>query len=79
MFEQADEQILKFHHSKVLMLQLSCLFETVLNRLSRLVGLDIFIEPDAPDKSLFDFESRHHGHHGSEYFGFGLHLVVSHL
>jgi hypothetical protein len=28
---------------------------------------------------LFDFESWHHGRHGSEYFGFGFHLVVSDL
>jgi len=61
------------------MVQLSCLFEMLFSRLARLVGLDIFIEPDAPGKSLFDFESWHHGRHGSEYFGFGFHLVVSDL
>jgi len=42
-----------------------------------LIGRDILILPDAPDKSLFDFKRISHGPQGCEYFGLGLHLIVS--
>jgi hypothetical protein len=35
--------------------------------------------PDAPDKSLFDFKRWQHGRQGCEYFGLGLHVIVSPL
>ena len=44
-----------------------------------LVGRDILIQADAPDKSAFDFKRWSHGRQGCEYFGLGLHLVVSPL
>jgi hypothetical protein len=44
-----------------------------------LLGRDILIQADAPDKSVFDFKRWSHGRQGSEYFGLGLHLIVSPL
>lgn len=44
-----------------------------------LMGRDILILPDAPDKSLLDFKRVSHGPQGCEYFGLGLHLIVSPL
>lgn len=44
-----------------------------------LLGRDILIQADAPDKSVFDFKHYSHGQQGHEYFGFGLHLIVSPL
>jgi hypothetical protein len=41
------------------------------------IPLAIFIELDAPSRSLFDFERWSHGRQGSEYFGLGLHVVAS--
>jgi hypothetical protein len=50
--------------------------ETVLNALTRLVGKSVLILPDAPERSLLDFERRPYGPHICEYFGLGLHLIV---
>jgi len=43
------------------------------------IHLDIFMELDAPNRSLLDFERWSHGRQGSEYFGLGLHVVASPL
>ena len=51
--------------------------ETVLNAFTWLVGKDVFILPDAPGRSLLDFERRPCGSQICEYFGLGLHLIVS--
>jgi len=49
------------------------------NFILTLLTLDIFMEQDAPNWSLFDFERWSHGRQGSEYFGLGLHAVASPL
>ena len=61
------------------MIQLSCIFEKIANKIVNVIGLDLFTEFDAPDRHWCDFERWPHGRQGSEYFGFGLHLVVSPL
>ncbi len=50
--------------------------ETVLNAFLCLLGKDVLILPDAPGRSLFDFERRPYGPQICEYFGLGLHLIV---
>jgi hypothetical protein len=44
-----------------------------------LVGWDLVILPDEPGKSFFDFKRWPHGRQGCEYFGLGLHVIVSPL
>ena len=51
----------------------------ILRAFAYLIGRDILILTDAPDKSLFDFKRWQHGRQGCEYFGLGLHVVVSRL
>jgi hypothetical protein len=51
--------------------------ETVLNAFTRLVGKSVLILPDAPERSLLDFERRPYGPQICEYFGLGLHLIVA--
>ena len=51
--------------------------ETVLNAFLCLLGKDVLILPDAPGRSLFDFERRPYGPQICEYFGMGLHLIVA--
>lgn len=53
------------------------LLETVLNAFICLLGKDVLILPDAPGRSLFDFERRPYGTQICEYFGLGLHLIVA--
>lgn len=53
------------------------LLETVLNAFISLLGKDVLILPDAPGRSLFDFERRPYGTQICEYFGLGLHLIVA--
>ena len=56
---------------------LACALEMLLKFFAHLMGHDILIMPDAPDKSLFDFKRWQHGRQGCEYFGLGLHVIVS--
>lgn len=44
---------------------------------SRLTGRNFLIMSDASDRSLFDFESRSSDAGGCEYFGLGLHVIVT--
>ena len=57
----------------------TCLMVTLFKGLSCLVGRDILIVRDEPDKSLFDFKRWRHDRAVCEYFGFGLRLIVSPL
>jgi len=59
--------------------QLAFSLEMFFKLFAYLMRRDILILPDAPDKSLFDFKRWSHGQQGCEYFGLGLHLIVSPL
>ncbi len=52
---------------------------TIIKVFAYLVGRDVLVMTDAPGKSLFDFKRWPHGRQGCEYFGLGLHVVVSRL
>jgi hypothetical protein len=58
---------------------LAFILDIFLNYFAYLLKRDILILADAPDKSLFDFARWEHGRQGCEYFGLGLHLIVSPL
>lgn len=59
--------------------QLAFAFDQFFKFFAYLLGRDILILADAPDKSVFDFARLQHGRQGCEYFGLGLHLIVSPL
>jgi hypothetical protein len=59
--------------------ELSSGIEFVLNTFLYVIGRQITITSDAPDRSLCDFEKRMHAQDVHEYFGLGLHLIVSPL
>ena len=46
---------------------------------SALFHLDLFIESDAPSRSLFDFSHESHQGGDHEVWGLGLHAVISPL
>lgn len=52
------------------------IIEFLLNTFSDLSGRNIWVFPDANGRRLFDFERRSHGCQ-TEYFGLGLHFLVS--
>jgi hypothetical protein len=58
---------------------LAFILDIFLNSFTYLLRRDIIVLADAPDKSLFDFERWQHGRQGCEYFGLGLHVIVSPL
>jgi hypothetical protein len=58
---------------------LALILDKFLKSFAYLLRRDILILADAPDRSLFDFERRQHERQGCEYFGLGLHLIVSPL
>jgi len=62
---------------KASMNQLAFVLDLFFKFIAYLLGRDILILADAPDKSLFDFKRWSHGQQGCEYFGLGLHLIVS--
>jgi hypothetical protein len=55
------------------------LLESILNTFTHLMGLDLFIEQDAPSKGLLDFATETHSDGSREWWGLGLHIVVSPL
>ena len=57
----------------------ACLLSTLFKGFSRLIGRDLLIVRDEPDKSLFDFKRWRHDQDVCEYFGLGLRLIVSPL
>jgi hypothetical protein len=60
-------------------IELSSWIENTLNIFLNLIGLEITIGADAPERSLYDFEKRVHAQDVHEYFGLGLHLILSPL
>lgn len=54
-------------------------FEKLVNVFAPVWGLSILVLPDATERSLFDFEYRSHrcNRRLREYFGLGLHFVVT--
>lgn len=54
-------------------------FIRTIERTLRPFGLDVFIELDDSRQGFFAFERRDHGTAGREYWGFGLHVIVSRL
>ena len=50
--------------------------EAFMNILAPLWGQQAWVFPDATDRPLFDFERRLHGKQ-REYFGLGLHVLLS--
>lgn len=50
-----------------------------IERVIRLFGVDVFTQLDTSGQGLFSFERRDHGKGDREYFGLGLHIVVSPL
>lgn len=53
------------------------LLDIFLNMVSRLTGKHFLILSDSPGRSLFDFERRSNEAKVCEYFGLGLHLIVT--
>jgi hypothetical protein len=60
-------------------IEVSSLFENILNIFLYLIGREIAIAADAPERSLCDFEKRRHAQDVDEYFGLGLHVILSPL
>ena len=60
-------------------IELSSMIESMLNAFLCLIRREITITSDAPERKLFDFEQRTHPQHVSEYFGLGLHLILTPL
>jgi len=55
---------------------IACIY-TAIERALSLCGIEIFLEPDAPQMGFFDFEVRDQGDGNCEYFGLGQHLIVA--
>jgi len=60
-------------------IEFSSMIEFVLNTFLCLIGREITITSDAPQRNWFDFEKRTHAQDVSEYFGLGLHLILTPL
>lgn len=52
---------------------------TICNAFAHQLGRDLFIEGDAPSRRLLDFAHRSPGIGEHEYWGFGVHVVVSRI
>ena len=63
----------------VSIIELSSWVENTLNLFLHLIGWEITIDSDAPERSFYDFEKRVHAQDVHEYFGLGLHLILSPL
>ena len=60
------------------MSRLSTFRADLFNAVTHLFGYDVFIEADAPSsRGLLKFERVPYGDAGTEFFGLGLHVVVS--
>lgn len=53
--------------------------ESILNTFTHLFNLDLFIERDSKQFGLFDFATETSSKGDREWFGLGLHLVISPL
>jgi hypothetical protein len=60
-------------------IELSSSIESMFNTFLCLIGREITITSDAPERKLFDFEQRTHAQDVSEYFGLGFHLILTPL
>ena len=58
--------------------KLSCFLTDISTAVLTLFNLDIFIERDAPNRSLLDFAREVHGTE-QEFWGLGLHVIVGPL
>ena len=60
-------------------IELSSWVENILNIFLNLIGWEITIASDSPERSLCDFEKRMHAQDIYEVFGLGLHLILLRL